>query len=107
MLPVIFGDATQVKPFLFARAFYGRVFSLYDSKFKYIQIFDKEEFYNLESDPQEKVDLASSKAILSGYYRSLAHFYRQEIRRAQIVKPAEAKLDEETIAILRSLGYLQ
>jgi arylsulfatase A-like enzyme len=107
LLPVIFGEAKEVKPFLFARGFNEGVFSLYDSKFKYIQIFDQREFYNVERDPQEKVDLASSHAIFAGYYRSLAYFYQQELRKAHLVKPAKAKLDEETIAILRSLGYLQ
>lgn len=107
LLPAIFSNAKQVKPFLFARGFWGEVFSLYDSQFKYIQMFERGELYHLENDPQEKVDLASSKAILFCYYQSLAHFYRQEIIRAQLVKPAEAKLDEETITRLRSLGYLQ
>jgi arylsulfatase A-like enzyme len=108
LLPIIFGNATQVKPFLFARAFYGNeVFSLYDSQFKYIQMFEKGELYNLQSDPQETVNVASSKVVLFGYYQSLAHFYQQQIRRTQLVKPAKAKLDEETITKLRSLGYLQ
>jgi arylsulfatase A-like enzyme len=108
LLPLIFGNASQVKPFLFARAFYGNeVFSLYDSQFKYIQMFEEGELYDLQSDSRETVNLASSKTVLFGYYQSLAHFYQKQIRRTQLVKPARAKLDEKTITKLRSLGYLQ
>ena len=107
LLPVIFGNAKQVKPYLFARAFWDGVYSICDSQYKYIQMFKRGELYHLESDPGEKLDLASSKPILFGYYKSLASFYRREMIRAQIEKPAEAKLDEETKRKLRSLGYLQ
>jgi len=107
LLPLIFGDSNQVKPHLFARGVNDRIFCLYDSQYKYIYMLRRSELYNLQSDSQEKVNLASNKPILFGYYQSLAHFYRQELKRAQLVKPAEAKLDEKTINKLRSLGYLQ
>ena len=109
LLPIIFGNSDKVKTYLFARAVASndRVFCLYDSRYKFIQMFDQEELYCHQSDPQEKVNLAANKPILFGYYRSLAFFYKQQLSKAHTAKPAQTKLDEETITKLRSLGYLQ
>jgi arylsulfatase A-like enzyme len=109
LLPLIFGDSDKIKTYLFARAVAknDRIFCLYDSRYKFIQMFDQEEFYCHQSDPQEKVNLALNNPILCGYYRSLAFFYRKQLTEAHTAKAAKTKLDEETIAKLRSLGYLQ
>jgi arylsulfatase A-like enzyme len=109
LLPLIFGDSDKVKTFLFARAVAknDRVYCLYDSRYKFIQMYDQEKFYYHQSDPQEKVNLALKDPILCGYYRSLAFFYRKQLTEAHTAKPAKKKLDKETIAKLHSLGYLQ
>lgn len=107
LLPLVFKNAQQVKPYLFSRAYYEEVFSIYDSQYKFIQMFDDSELYDLRIDPQEMANLALSRPILLGYYSSLARFYRGQLIRAQSEKPSRAKLDEEAIKKLRSLGYLQ
>jgi choline-sulfatase len=107
LLPLVFGEAHEVKAYGFARGFWPEMYSLYDSHYKYIRDFDKKELYDLNNDAQEKVNLASSKPIILGYYQSLAQFYRAQFIRARSEKPDEAKLNEETISKLRSLGYLR
>lgn len=107
LIPLVFGEDQEVKEYGFARGFWPEMYSIYDSHYKYILDFDKKELYDLNNDPQEKVNLASSKPIILGYYQSLAQFYRAQLIRARREKPDEAKLDEETIIKLRSLGYLQ
>ncbi len=107
LIPLVFGEAQEVKEYGFARGFWPEMYSIYDSHYKYIRDFDQKELYDLKNDAQEKVNLASSKPIILGYYQSLAQFYRAQLIRARSEKPDEAKLDEDTIIKLRSLGYLQ
>jgi choline-sulfatase len=106
-LPLIFGNTIKGRSYLFARQVFDWIFSITDSHYKYIQIAKRGELYNLKNDPQEKIDLSSQQPILYGYYRSLAAFYRNQLIAAHSEEPTEIKLDEETIAKLRSLGYLQ
>jgi arylsulfatase A-like enzyme len=106
-LPLIFGNTIKGRSYLFARPVFDWIFSITDSHYKYIQIAKRGELYNLKNDPQEKVDLSSKQPILYGYYRSLAAFYRSQLIADRSEEPIEIKLDEETIAKLRSLGYLQ
>jgi len=107
LLPLIFSNTAQIKPYLFANALHSWVFSLWDSQYKYVQMINQGELYHLPSDPQEKTNLASSKPIVFGYYRSLARFYRQKLMKARLEKPPKVKLDEETKKKLRALGYLK
>jgi arylsulfatase A-like enzyme len=107
LIPLVFGEAQEVKEYGFVRGFWPEMYSIYDSHYKYIRDFEKKELYDLKNDVHEKVNLASSKPIILRYYQSLAQFYRAQLIRARREKPDEAKLDEETIIKLRSLGYLQ
>jgi choline-sulfatase len=107
LMPLVFREAQEVKEYGFARGFWPEMYSIYDSHYKYIRDFEQKELYDLRNDPGEKANLASSKPIILGYYQSLAQFYRAQLIRARREKPDEAKLDEETIIKLRSLGYLQ
>jgi len=107
LLPLIFSNAHHVKTYLFARSVFDWVFSFRDEQYKYIQVGRRGELYDLRNDPQEELNLASTKPILLGYYRSLALFYRQQLIKAHTEKPEKTELDEETKGKLRSLGYLQ
>ena len=107
LLPLIFSNTNKLKPYLFAKAFHGLIFTLYDSQYKYVHLVNKGELFHMQSDSQQKNDLASSKPILFGYYQSLALFYRQQLIKARLEKPPTVKLDEETKKKLRALGYLK
>ena len=107
LLPLLFSNAQRAKSYLFSRAAYDRIFSLTDSRFKYIQWINRGELYDIRNDPEEKKNLGNEKPILLGYYRSLAFFYRQQLIKAHAERPEEARLDKETIMKLRALGYLQ
>jgi arylsulfatase A-like enzyme len=107
MLPCMYSENYVGKPYLLARPVYDWIYSFTDSHYKYIQIANRGELYNLQNDPHEKVDLSSEQPILYGYYRSLAAFFRDQLITAHSEKPTEVTLDDNTRAKLRSLGYLQ
>jgi arylsulfatase A-like enzyme len=80
-------------------------------RFKYIRwtMSGKEELYDLEADPGEKIDLAkASPAGLREGRRLLADFEAEGRRARQLLRLPDdeaAEIDEHTLERLRSLGY--
>ena len=64
----------------------------------------KEELYDLKLDPQEQHDLAQQKPeVMKVFRRELA------LRRSEKLglEPGKAELNQETVEVLRALGYVR
>jgi arylsulfatase A-like enzyme len=60
--------------------------------------------YNLDRDPQEKINLYRADAALT---RSLRGYLSEWLRTVHTFRPPQANIDSESIERLKSLGYLQ
>ncbi len=114
--PYIRGEVAQEKVALIEHAGHNQV-ALRSDRFKYIRHLrtanlqpsypfteGREELYDLSEDPRETIHLIDSK-------KDVARIFRKELerRRAQrlALQIGKAELNEETVEVLRALGYVR
>lgn len=103
-------DESEVSPQYYAENLstrlthgWGELRVLYDGNFKYIH-GPRPELYDLESDPEELNNLASSKAAQTArLYDQLGLFLHEHTIGVSTTKP----IDEDVVRRLQALGYLQ
>jgi arylsulfatase A-like enzyme len=113
MLPVALGIKKNPDRMMLSETSSQSDFSLRSERFKYIYYRNdprKNEFFDLQSDPQEKNNLIDTYPILASVYRQILLKRVEEneamARRLNISPERQESIDQQTEEELRALGYV-
>jgi len=112
LLPLMAGNINSVNDLLYSRTVWVKPrYGVRDPVYKYI-IFTRtgdEELYNLQDDPQERINLMGSSEIIDNYFKQqLSIWLHQQRVLREIIRGAgkAAEIDEATLKNLKALGYI-
>jgi arylsulfatase A-like enzyme len=110
LLPLILGGPAEHRvAFMEFNLFHGQQVALFDGRYKFVWDTRKEKgfYYDLQQDPGETTRLGKDQPHFAALFEKLTA-KRRQLDKVARNKPANpAKMDDETVKALQSLGYLE
>jgi arylsulfatase A-like enzyme len=108
LLPLVFG--APGKEAVFSRTVGERPqYALRDARFRFVfnTRYGQEELYDLEKDPGEQANIASTRAVVAAYYRQTLARWIRDLERGNVGEARKPELPREVLENLKTLGYVR